>query len=65
MPAMAALVLSVGLRFVLAARFRQPEGSALLHPLGIVALLVVQWAALVRFLRGRPAMWRGRAYPAQ
>ena len=64
-PAMLALVLSIGLRFVLAVRFRQPEVSALLHPLGILALLAVQWAALVRSLRGRPAMWRGRAYPAQ
>ena len=60
-----ALVLSVGLRFVLAVRFRQPEISALLHPFGILALLVVQWSALIRSLRGRPAMWRGRAYPAQ
>ncbi len=60
-----ALVLSTGLRFILAIRFRQPEISALLHPVGIVALLAVQWSALVRSLRGRPAMWRGRAYPAQ
>ncbi len=64
-PAMAALVLSVGLRLILAARFRQPEVSALLHPFGILALLAVQWSALVRSLHGRPAMWRGRAYPAQ
>ena len=64
-PAVAALVLSVGLRLVLAVRFRQPELSALLHPLGVAALLVVQWAALLRALRGRPATWRGRTYPAQ
>ena len=64
-PAAMALVISIGLRFILAARFRQPEFSALLHPLGILALLAVQWSALVRSLRGRPAMWRGRAYPAQ
>ncbi len=64
-PAMAALVMGVGLRLLLAARFRQPEISAVLHPVGIVALLTVQWAALLRMLRGRPAMWRGRAYPAQ
>ena len=64
-PAMLALVLSIGLRLILAARFRQPEVSALLHPLGILALLAVQWAALLRLMRGRPAIWRGRAYPAQ
>ncbi len=55
----------IGLRLLLAARFRQPEISAVLHPVGIVALLAVQWAALLRDLRGRPATWRGRAYPAQ
>jgi hypothetical protein len=64
-PAMAALVLSLGLRLILAARFRQPEASALLHPAGILALLAVQWWSLGRSLLGRPATWRGRAYPAQ
>ena len=63
--ALAALVLSIGLRLVLAHRFRQPDVSALLHPFGVAALLVVQWVALVRALRGRPTTWRGRAYPAQ
>jgi hypothetical protein len=61
--ALLALILSLGLRLVLAARFRQPEISALLHPVGVVALLVVQWAALARGVLGRPAIWRGRAYP--
>jgi hypothetical protein len=64
-PAMIAVVLVIGFRLLLAARFRQSEVSALLHPFGILALLAVQWAALVRALRGRPATWRGRAYPAQ
>jgi hypothetical protein len=62
--ALLALVLGIGFRLVLAARFRQPELSALLHPVGVLALLVVQWAALVRSLLGRPSTWRGRAYPA-
>jgi hypothetical protein len=61
--ALLALILSVGLRLILAARFRQPEISALLHPVGVIALLVVQWAALGRGLLGRPSTWRGRAYP--
>lgn len=64
-PAIAALAASLGLRLVLAARFRQPWLSALLHPVGVAALLVVQWAALLRRARGRPATWRGRAYEAQ
>jgi len=62
--AMLALVLSIGLRLILAERFRQPVISALLHPLGVLALLVVQWSALLRVALGRPATWRGRAYPA-
>jgi hypothetical protein len=61
--ALLALVVSFGTRLVLAARFRQPEISAVVHPVGVVALLVVQWAALWRSVRGRPSTWRGRAYP--
>ena len=60
----AALGCGIGLRLLLAWRFRQPVVSALLHPLGVTALLVVQWASLLRALRGRPSTWRGRAYPA-
>ena len=44
--------------------FRQPLGSALLHPLAVVALLVIQWHALVRHLLGKPAEWKGRSYGA-
>jgi cellulose synthase/poly-beta-1,6-N-acetylglucosamine synthase-like glycosyltransferase len=61
----AAVFASFGLRFLLAWRFHQPAVSALLHPIGVAALLVVQWAALIRTVRGVPATWRGRAYPAQ
>jgi hypothetical protein len=61
----AALACGIGLRLMLAWRFRQPVLSAILHPLGVMALLVVQWASLLRALRGRPSTWRGRAYPAQ
>jgi hypothetical protein len=60
----AAVAASLGLRFFLAWRLRQPMLSAVLHPIGVTALLVVQWAALIRTARGRPATWRGRAYPA-
>ena len=64
-PAAIALGLSLGTRFMLAARFTQPVISALLHPLGIAGLLVVQWFSLIRAARGGRATWRGRAYPAQ
>lgn len=60
-----ALAAGVGTRLVLAARFRQPLVSALLHPLGVLALLVVQWFSLVRAWRGGRATWRGRAYQPQ
>jgi len=63
--AAAAVLASIGFRLLLAARFRQPWIAALLHPLGVLALLVVQWSALIRATRGRPAIWRGRAYTAQ
>jgi hypothetical protein len=60
-----ALACGVALRLILAWRFRQSFLSAVLHPVGVAGLLVVQWAALLRAASGRPATWRGRAYPAQ
>lgn len=42
-------------------RFQQPILSALLHPLGIAALLALQWFGLVRWISGRSAQWKGRA----
>ncbi len=64
-PALAALVLSVGLRLILAARFRQPEverAAASGRRRGPAGGAMVRAGPLAR---GRPAMWRGRAYPAQ
>jgi hypothetical protein len=49
-------------RLLAVVRFRQPLGAALLHPLGICALLAIQWFAFVRSRRQRPALWKGRAY---
>ncbi len=60
-----ALVASIGFRVALAWRFRQPWGAVVLHPVGVSALLWLQWAALLRARRGVPATWRGRAYTAQ
>lgn len=51
-------------RFVAAWRFRQSWLGALLHPLGLLGLVGIQWYARVRAWRGRPSTWRGRAYPA-
>ncbi len=49
-------------RVVAVLRFRQPLSSALLHPIGVLALLGIQWSALFRQLLGRPSQWKGRSY---
>jgi hypothetical protein len=45
-------------------RFKQSLGSALLHPIAILALLAIQWHAFVRQLGGKPTEWKGRQYAA-
>jgi hypothetical protein len=48
-------------RVLAAQRFRQSRRGALLHPFGIVLLLVLQWYALARKLLGYRATWKERA----
>jgi hypothetical protein len=48
-------------RIISVRRFQQPLLSALLHPLGVVMLLTVQWYSLMRRIMGKPIGWRGRA----
>ena len=43
-------------------RFRQKAVGAILHPVGILIFLALQWTALLRKLRGTPATWKGRAF---
>ena len=46
-------------------KFCQPVGAALLHPLGVAALVIIQWLALIRLSAGKPAVWKGRShYPS-
>jgi hypothetical protein len=52
-------------RLIAVRLFRQPLGSALLHPVGVLALLVIQWHAFIRCFAGRPAVWKGRSYPVR
>jgi hypothetical protein len=65
-PALIACALAIacvyGMRVALARRFRQSWLGAALHPVGIAVLLALQWSALIAQLRGRPAVWRARAY---
>jgi hypothetical protein len=43
-------------------RFRQSWLGALLHPLGVLFLLGIQWQALLQKFLGRPMQWKGRDY---
>lgn len=49
-------------RWIACVRFQQSWKGALLHPLGVAVLLLIQWRALFQHWRGRPAQWRGRSY---
>ncbi|WP_419730276.1 glycosyltransferase family 2 protein [Lichenicola sp.] len=63
LPAAAAVACGTTLRLLLARRFRQSLRSAAVHPIGVLALLGLQWSALLRAGAGKPATWRGRSYP--
>jgi hypothetical protein len=49
-------------RFIGVDRFSQSFRGALLHPLGVLMLLMIQWYALLRQLLGKPVSWRARSY---
>lgn len=59
-------VLAVGsslyARFATRGRFQQPWISLLLHPVGTLVLLAIQWSAWWQTLRGYPPTWKGRQY---
>jgi hypothetical protein len=57
-----AVVTSYLPRVIATWKFSQPVISALLHPVGVLMLLGVQWYALVRQVFGRPVEWRTRSY---
>lgn len=59
--AAAAAAASIGLRLILAARFRQPLAAAPLHPVSVVLTLAIQWSARVSAMQCRPSTWRGRS----
>ena len=50
-------------RMLAVGRFRQDWRGVALHPLGLLALLAIQWYAFTRKLTGRAVTWRDRAYP--
>lgn len=44
--------------------FRQSWLGAILHPLGVLLLLAIQWYAILRAVIGKPIGWKGRSHPA-
>ena len=52
-------------RVLAVGRFKQSVRGAVLHPVGIVVLLVVQWYALGRKLMGGAVSWKSRAYAGE
>lgn len=52
-------------RILAAVRFRQDWRSVLLHPVGILVLLSIQWYALARKILGRQVTWKDRAYSGE
>jgi hypothetical protein len=59
---LAALAASFVPRLLSVWKYRQSLLSALLHPLGVTLLLVLQWYALLRKLAGQQVTWKERAY---
>jgi glycosyltransferase involved in cell wall biosynthesis len=59
-----AVAAGIGTRLILAFRFRQPVLSTFLHPIGVSAVLIIQWFSLLRATFGGAATWRGRRYAA-
>jgi hypothetical protein len=57
-----AVSLAYSARFIAKVTFRQSLFGALMHPLGILMLLAIQWYSLFRQGIGRPSGWKGRAY---
>jgi cellulose synthase/poly-beta-1,6-N-acetylglucosamine synthase-like glycosyltransferase len=57
-----ALCLGYAIRLVSTWRYRQSWQGALLHPLGVGWLLVLEWHALLSKAAGRHATWKQRVY---
>lgn len=60
--ALAACLLIFSFRLLLALRYHQSLLGALLHPLGVGFMVVLNWIALFRRMAGRTVSWRDRAY---
>jgi hypothetical protein len=56
------VTLVVGLRLVLARRFRAPAWTAVATPLAVLLMLGIQLHSFANHCLGRPVVWRARAY---
>lgn len=54
-----AFVVAISHRFILAVRFRQSYLGAILHPIGIILMMAIQWWSFLLAVTGRRT-WRGR-----
>lgn len=64
-PALGALVLSLGLRIAITRATGESWWTVPLHPATVTVGLAIQWASLLKLGRGRASGWKGRVYPAQ
>jgi hypothetical protein len=63
LPLLAGLVvLQAVARSAQAIKCREPWQAVVLHPLGIILTLAIQWTALIGYYRGKSVEWRGRSY---
>jgi hypothetical protein len=59
-PVAISALFALGTRAILALRFEGGFNSVWLHPLGVAALVGVQWYAAIRRVIGRPVAWKAR-----
>lgn len=59
--ALLAVILVLGTRLALSLRFGQAIAPTLLHPVGIMLVVAIQWYALLRSRTGATIAWKGRA----
>ncbi|UWX57371.1 glycosyltransferase family 2 protein [Chlorobaculum sp. MV4-Y] len=60
---LAQVTVALVIRFMIAARFRQPLWSALLHALSQVMLLLIAFNSFRLSVFGKGPKWKGRSYP--
>lgn len=60
-----ALFAGFAVRVVSAIRYQQDWRGVLLHPLGVLLLVALQWHAMLRKLQRKPTTWKERAYQVE